>query len=512
LYFLHPVFSLASCLAGFGFLFYFLNKYIPSIKKEESTYSREFWMFIGALVLFLAAIIITYQTSLPVINKIFNQKHADAEDREFSYNQIQIFIAIIIGILTAVTQYFKYKDTPKPIFFKKLLVPTIVALVISLSISFFGNINYDKHGPGFLGAIHIAIFTAVYAVVANAMYLWIGLKGKMKAAGASIAHVGFALFLVGVLISSSKKKVLSENTTGISVFEKTKDQDPAENITLFKGVRTDMGKYDVTYVRDTANEFDRKKYFEIRFDSKDGKEQFYLYPDVLKNNKGQEGFAANPDKQHYIWGDIFGYATSWVGTSADKDTASFRSVGIKKGDTTFYSNGIIVLNNVVVNPEKFKREILPGETPVMLDMTVISKDGRKYPLTPGFAINMHDSSFRNMPDTVIAQSLIVRFDKLGNGDTGDMQIGIKETSNLNDLMTLKVYEFPMIALVWIGIIVMVIGFILSLVQRVKRVKDDCRVIFYEPGIGINMWLSLRRTLVHVNGEWAKVNNKHYLTY
>jgi cytochrome c-type biogenesis protein CcmF len=126
----------------------------------------------------------------------------------------------------------------------------------------------------------------------------------MKSAGASITHVGFALFLVGVLISSSKKKVLSENTTGIAVFEKTKDQDPAENITLFKGVRTDMGKYFVTYVRDTANDFDRKKYFEIKFESKDGRDNFYLYPDVLKNNKGMEGFAANPDKQHYLWGDI----------------------------------------------------------------------------------------------------------------------------------------------------------------------------------------------------------------
>ncbi|CAN5390394.1 cytochrome c biogenesis protein CcsA [soil metagenome] len=470
LYFVHPVFALASCLAGFGFLFYYLNKYIPSIKKEESTYSREFWMFIGALVFFLSAIIITYQTSLPVINSIFDKKHADAEDREFSYNQIQIFIAIIIGILTAVTQYLKYKDTPRPFFYKKILAPTVISLAISLSISFFGNINYDKHGLGFLAAIHIAIFGAVYAIVANAMYLWIGLKGKLKAAGASIAHVGFSLFLLGVLISSGKKKVLSENTTGISVFEKTKDQDPAENITLFKGIRTDMGLYHVTYLRDTANEFDRKKYFEIKFESKDGKDQFYLYPDVLKNNKGMEGFAANPDKQHYIWGDIFGYATSWVGSSAETDTSVFRSVGIKKGDSTFYSNGIIVLNDVVVNPEKFKRDILPGETPVMLDMTVISKDGRQYPLTPGFAINMQDSSFRNLPDTVIAQSLVVRFDKLGDETNGNLQIGIKETSNLNDLMTLKVYEFPMIALVWIGIIVMVIGLIMSIIQRIKKVK------------------------------------------
>jgi cytochrome c-type biogenesis protein CcmF len=131
---------------------------------------------------------------------------------------------------------------------------------------------------------------------------------------------------------------------------------------------------------------------------------------------------------------------------------------------------MLVLNDVVVNPENFKHPVLPGETAVMLDMMAISKDGKRYPLTPGFAINIQDSSYRNLPDTVIAQSLIVRFDKLGDDGAGKLNIGIRETSNLNDLMTLKVYAFPMIALVWLGIIIMVLGFILSIVQRVKRVK------------------------------------------
>ena len=51
-----------------------------------------------------------------------------------------------------------------------------------------------------------------------------------------------------------------------------------------------------------------------------------------------------------------------------------------------------------------------------------------------------------------------------------MQIGIKETSNLNDLMTLKVYRFPFIGMVWLGIIIMVTGLIMSMVQRAKQNK------------------------------------------
>jgi len=449
-------------------LYFIRQKSIPTIKKEESTYSREFWMFIGALVLFLSSIIITAKTSTPVFNKIFGTNIAPPEDPKFSENQVQIFIAIIIGILTAVTQYLKYKNTSRAYFFKKIGVPTLIALIISLCISIFGNIDYTSKGIGFLAAIHIAIFAAVYGIVANAAYIWAGLNGKMKSAGASVAHVGFTIMLLGILISSSKQETLSMNTTGINVFEKTKDQDPAENITLFKGIKTDMGKYDVTYVRDTVNDFDRKKYFELKFESKDGKENFNLYPDVLKNNKGQEGFSANPDKKHYLTNDIFAYVTTWSGAAAENDTSSFRPAVIKKGDTTFYSNGIIILNKIDINPTDFKKPILPGETPVVLDMTVISKDGRHYPAYPAFAINVHDSSFRNLPDTVIAQSLIVRFEKVSDETMDKLQIGIKETSNLNDLMTLKVYKFPFIAMVWLGVIVMVTGLIMSVVQRVKR--------------------------------------------
>jgi cytochrome c-type biogenesis protein CcmF len=100
-------------------LFVLNYKKIPSVKKEETTDSREFWMFIGALVFFLSAMFIIAKTSTPVINAVFGTKLAPPEDIEFSYNKVIVLIAIIIGILSAITQYFKYKSTPLPVIFKK---------------------------------------------------------------------------------------------------------------------------------------------------------------------------------------------------------------------------------------------------------------------------------------------------------------------------------------------------------------------------------------------------------
>jgi len=106
-------------------LFFRNYKTIPSIQKEESSYSREFWMFIGSLVFFLSAIVIIFKTSTPVFNKVFGTNIAPPEEPEFAYNQIQVFVAIVIGLLTAVTQYFRYKDTPKNVFSKKYCFPLL---------------------------------------------------------------------------------------------------------------------------------------------------------------------------------------------------------------------------------------------------------------------------------------------------------------------------------------------------------------------------------------------------
>ncbi len=94
-----PAIAFLTILTGLGFVIYQMQKQIPAVTKEESSYSREFWMFIGSLVFFFSAIVIISKTSLPVFNKIFDIKLAAPEDEEMAYNQIQIFVAIIIGLL-----------------------------------------------------------------------------------------------------------------------------------------------------------------------------------------------------------------------------------------------------------------------------------------------------------------------------------------------------------------------------------------------------------------------------
>ncbi|MCW3107861.1 MAG: cytochrome c assembly protein, partial [Segetibacter sp.] len=468
----YGVFTLISTCLGLISLFWLLNhdKDIPVITKEENTYTREFWMFIGSLIFFLSAFVIIVITSLPVLNKLLNTKWAVGEDPEGFHNQVQIFVAIIIGTLTAITQYFKYKDTPKAFFLRRIAGPTLIALLASIAIAIWGNIEYDKKGIGFLIAIHLGVFAALYAIVANASYIQLGLKGKLKAAGASVAHIGFGLFLLGILISSSKKSVLSYNTTGMSPLKIGDKESPLENLTLVKGLATDMGKYMVTYVKDTLNPKDRKRYYEINFQSKKGDEKFNLYPDIIENNKGAEGVTPNPSAKHYWNRDIFTYLTFLGDPEKIKaaDTSTFRNRTVHLGDTLFYSKGIMIVNNVTVNPSNTKYQFSPNDTAIALNMTVISKEGNRYEAQP--LLHVKNGSIYSVPDTVMAQSLILQFGQVKDQANGLLEIGVKESTSVLDFVTLKAYEFPFINILWIGVLVMVVGIVMSIVQRVKQMR------------------------------------------
>ena len=102
----------------------FIKNYrnIPSPPKEEKVASREFWMFIGALVLLFSAILISFTTSIPVYNKIFDligritgsdmsHLHRTAPlDPISHYNKFQLWIAVFISLLSGVGQLLRYRE------------------------------------------------------------------------------------------------------------------------------------------------------------------------------------------------------------------------------------------------------------------------------------------------------------------------------------------------------------------------------------------------------------------
>ena len=467
-----PAIAFITILAGLGFVIYQMQQQIPTVTKEETGSSREFWMFIGSLVFFLSAIVIISKTSLPVINKIFDLELAAPEDEEMAYNQIQIFVAIIIGLLTAVTQYLRYKSTSTAAFWKKIWIPTAVSVVLATLVLIFGDINYEKHGPGYLGAIWLAVACSVYAIVANLAYIWLGVKGSLKLSGGSISHLGFGLVLLGVLISSSKKEILSMNTSGIAIdFGSESNEKTGENLTLVKGLPMKMGKFDVTYVGDSAHPKKQQWYYRIHFKSRTDKEEFTLEPNAFVNYKGNEGLMANPDSRHYWDHDVFTYISALPNPEKNQDTASFKSNPVKIGDSIYYSKGYMILEKLATKDNMPFKGFQPGDRATVASLKIYSFNKTSYTSEP-LLINQRGNLVA-LPDTVMSESLILRINKVDEDGSG-ADIGVKESSAILEYVTLKAYKFPFINILWLGIIITAIGILISMVRRIQlnRLKAE----------------------------------------
>jgi len=302
----------------------YLAKYrrLPSPKKEESVESKEFWMFIGSLVLLFSAAMITISTSLPVYNKIVQVFKPDFDglvitDRIAHYNKYQLWIAVFIGLISGFAQFLRFKEfnwkQRVSKFFKHSLFSALSAAVLTWLTTFW----IQLHAWQFF----VLLFAAYFGLFANLDYLITFLKGNLKMAASAFAHIGFGIMVVGTVASGLNKQHISTNPfaqRGLLDEEMLK-----RNVLLFKGKPILMSGYRVTYLRDTMIGNDRE--FEINYQKLDKngvvKENFTVRPTALYDNKITKIAAYNPATKHYLQKDIFTHIATLPRQEADFEYA-----------------------------------------------------------------------------------------------------------------------------------------------------------------------------------------------
>lgn len=451
-------------------------KALPRVKSEEETLSREFWMFIGAVILFLASIQITVTTSIPVWSPlakwISGKDFAPPTDPVTHYNNIQMWVAIILGLLSATVLYMKYKTTDAKTLGKRLGATALIALIMTGLIAWGQDIlswQYD-----------IMLFSACYGIVATIHYGIVVQKLKFKKLGPSVGHLGFATVLLGILLSSYNKHAISLNTTGMPFdFKKNTTSETIkenmENVIMFRGVPVAMSDYIATYVGDSdVAGKDKRIYYKVVFERKDSAtkkvlERFTLYPDAFINPKGQQGLSANPSTKHYWTKDIFTYINS-ASDKSKNDTSSYKTHTVQKpGDSIYLANGFMIFNGF--SNEIQDRRYVPkeGDLAVKARLTVYNMQGLKQDINPIYILR--DKQYiMQVDDTIEAMGLFARFGALNvhSKDSASVDIQVRQVNPMDDFIVLKALVFPYINVLWIGIVVMVFGFFISLGDVVSR--------------------------------------------
>ncbi len=458
------------CVVSLGMTFWSYIKYFPKEKDEEALYSREFWMFVGSLILLLIAMVITYFTSLPVVNKLFDLNYAQLKVQE--YNDFILPFAVFLILLIASAQFLKYKKNNAAAFFKSLLISFGLALAFGLAASiplYFNSTGYEVYNK--IGYTSLLI-ASLFAVFANLDYMIRVLKGHIKKSGSSIAHIGFALIMIGALISTSKKVTLSKNTSKQDLTQLSKDFDNQKSILLTKGDTLAMGPYLVTYKGKERKGID--VYFKVEYlkKGKDGKPEFdfELIPKVQDNPR--MGKAAEPATKHYLDKDIYTHVTyadlsEIDSTTLTKFNEAKNYVGHVK-DTIFAGNAIIVIDSLRTNVN----EVEYKKSDSLLEVTAILKaydsKGHVFRAMPKYSIKNN----MQIPGEYVIEELGLKFVfwKI-NPEEGSIEITMSERiGNTKDFIVMEAHLFPFINVLWIGCIIMALGTAIAIMERIRQIR------------------------------------------
>lgn len=450
---------------------------------DDKLSSREFWMFVGSLVLLISAFQITFSTSTPVINKLISgeiagffswlnshfpndifQKLADAkltvqEDPIEHFNSWQIPFAIIVSFLVGLGQFLRYKETPVKLLFKKASRSLIIALLITLLTAWLIRLQQPM--------LILLLFAASFAVLGNVDYLIQNSGIGLRKAGPSIAHLGFGLIMAGALISSGKKEFISRNMSNYDLGEEL----PAEeNILLFKNDTVRMGEFLVSYRGDSTAGINI--YYNVDYLKPDAGGQhrklFTLSPLIQTNPR--MGNVTEPDTRHYLHRDIFTHVTSVSNKTENEDEwEEPQSYPMKIGDSVATETFRMKLVGIVKEPLPEHVDMSQARIGIGARLEV-EHHGHVETILPKYVIE----DGKIMPeDTLLDHAgLHFSFEKIDPKEEL-FHIRVKaRKKTLQDFIVMKAIIFPGINILWIGCILMAIGTAMAVIHRIRKSKTS----------------------------------------
>lgn len=368
-----------------GIVMYWANqKSIPAPEKEENVKSREFWMYIGSLVLAFGGFLIISSTSLPVFNKIvsvFDDSYVGKviQDPVKHYNKFQLWIGVFVALISSASVFLRYGNKQRAISKTIMhlgisaLVAAILTYLLSLWISYYGAWQYMT-----------MTFFGLFAMVAQVDYLISIAKGNPKLAASAISHFGFGAMLVGIITSGLNQSVISTNPFVFS--DSMDDEARKKTIVLIKGEPLYSEGHFVKWESDTL--IANTRYFNINFKKIDQDrnviDEYTLQPNAIYENDFSAMNAFNPDTKHKWYEDIFTCVLSVAPPMKSQqqmremeDTLVYNTYYAGIGDTIYTPKHKVVLNNINFKPSHPDYDASENDFGIALETTIYSNEEKQ---------------------------------------------------------------------------------------------------------------------------------------
>lgn len=416
---------------------------------QENLMSREFWMFIGALVLILSAFQIIITTSIPVINSLLGTNLAPPTNNIGYYNAWQMPYALLIAFFIGFAQSLKFGDRPVTGLWRKTLPALLTGLGVGILFIFIYPFSNPLH--------YLFLVFLVFGFVSSFQGVVIRFNTK-KGIGAWVAHLGLNTFLIGVLLTFSNNNVI----THFEANSPMNRGEMAENQMLYKGALTQMGPYQARYV---SNKVEGKfLIYQVDFFEKDantaGAPSFSMYPSILMNSK--MGNVFEPYTNNFLTKDVYGYIVfaPEVGNKDIPGYAMIQEAKMNTGDSIRVKSCTYRLDSI---DGRMTDGSMPGAS--IVAYLTASGEGKQQRLSPSLALTGNNLAYKD--DSLAGSKVLVRMSMVSQQDSG---IILRYYERQQDYIVVKVMIFPFIIVVWLGASLVFLGFILSLYKRLTQQK------------------------------------------
>lgn len=418
-------------IIGIGLILFRLKGLKSEKTEKESSFTRENALFLGTILLCASALIIGIGTSWPIISK--------GTIEPAFYNKMNLPLAILIVFINAFSLILRWKHSDEKTFLKSLYLPFGIAFGLTVILVILGLTQpvMILFSLGILFAVIINIQIA-YKII---------LKNRIKS-GAYVAHIGIMIFFLGVI--------------GSGVYTQEND------ISLPLDEPREVLGYKLTYKGATPIKGDEDKYHFNVVVEKDGK-AFLLQP-VMFYSDYSEGIMKNPDIANLLTKDLY---LSPVALEVPEEFSKEDVIELKKGEEK--EIGEMKIRFIDFDKSKLDTESMQsgqhstigaeinvthnGNNEKLIVEQLITEEGIKYlPVnlrsTDKFAFYLANVNVKDDASIGIA---VVDSDNHKHENSPEVFVA---TASIK----------PFINLVWLGTIIMSIGFIFAIINRYKMIK------------------------------------------
>lgn len=383
--------------------------------------SKETSLLIGAIIILASAIVIFVGTSLPIIG--------GTVDISF-YNKMNYPLMIILTIINGLSVFIAWKNFSKTQFIKKVVISSIVSSIITIAIVVLSDYYFFMY--------ILLMWGSVLTIVLNLVYM-ANLHAGIIKWGAFISHIGIGVFFIGVLISGyfSKEEKLDLELN-------VKQKSLGYNLT-YKGYKLISGTEKYSFLVE-VEKLKSKKYLR----------PVLFYSDFNNSINREPDLIAGTHLDLYI-------------TPISFETAEQKSNG---KEISLNLNQEVLIDSILV---KFIAFDLPENAMESMQQSKEFNVGVKLELKQGNIteeVNPFMKTDGKKTEFISEEShkfnKVLKILDMSAGKAIKILVADKADNEKNkDTFSIQFSTKPLMSFVWYGVFLMMFGFILSTINKIK---------------------------------------------